>query len=76
MINMLWTSKTLPPNKNKDKNEHELTPEDYLTIKSGELIAKTEELNEANESLHLLNNEFKIKIQELKKIKKGFTECR
>ena len=73
---MLWTSKTLPSNKNKDKNEQELTPEDYLTIKSGELIAKTEELNEANESLHLLNNEFKIKIQELKKIKKGFTEYR
>jgi two-component system sensor histidine kinase VicK len=48
-----------------------LTPEDYLTIKSGELIAKTEELNEANESLHLLNNEFKIKIQELKKSKKA-----
>jgi signal transduction histidine kinase len=51
-----------------------LTPEDYLTIKSGELIAKTEELNEANKSLHLLNNEFKIKIQELKKSKKALLD--
>ncbi|MDF0682538.1 MAG: hypothetical protein P0116_16390 [Candidatus Nitrosocosmicus sp.] len=32
---------------------------DYLSIKTGELIAKTEELKEANESLHLLNDKIR-----------------
>ena len=38
---------------------------DDLTIKTGELLARTEELREVNESLLLLNNDTKKRIQEI-----------
>lgn len=47
---------------------------DLLTIKTGELIAKIEELRDINESLHLLNNEVRIKTEVIKKTKKDLTE--
>lgn len=51
-----------------------MTMKDLLTIKAGELIAKTEELREVNESLHLLNGEIRKKIEEIRNTKKDLTE--
>ena len=34
---------------------------ELLTIKTGELLAKADELKEVNESLHILNNEVRKK---------------
>ena len=42
-----------------------LTTEDLLLIKSGELIAKTEELSESNDSLLVSNALLKLKVEEL-----------
>jgi signal transduction histidine kinase len=46
-----------------------MTPDDLLTIKIGELFAKTEELREANDSLDLLNGDLNKKIKELNEAK-------
>ena len=46
-----------------------MIPDDLLTIKIGELFAKTEELKEANDSLDLLNGDLNKKIKELKEAK-------
>jgi signal transduction histidine kinase len=51
------------PFKNK---KNEMTTDDLLTIKIGELFAKTEELREVNQSLDLLNGNLNKKIKELK----------
>jgi signal transduction histidine kinase len=47
---------------------------ELLTIKTGELIAKSEELREVNESLHLLNDEIRKKTLEISNTKKDLTE--
>ncbi len=47
---------------------------DVLTVKTGELLAKTDELSEANESLYVANNEIRKKIEEIKNAKKDLTE--
>ncbi|HKO65034.1 MAG TPA: HAMP domain-containing sensor histidine kinase [Candidatus Nitrosocosmicus sp.] len=47
---------------------------DLLTIKTGELLAKTDELREVNESLYIANNEIRKKIEEIKNAKKDLTE--
>jgi len=59
--------KTLPHPFKSKKNE--LISDDLLTIKIGELIAKTEELKELNESLDLLNGNLKKEIKEIKEVK-------
>ncbi len=46
-----------------------LISDDLLTIKIGELIAKTEELKELNDSLDLLNANLKKEIKEIKEVK-------
>ena len=70
LIIMIWTSQTLTPIKfKKNDNHHDLTTEDILTIKTGELIAKTQELDEVNESLYLSNSDLQVKIDEIKKSK-------
>jgi signal transduction histidine kinase len=48
-----------------NEKRHKLSTEDLLTIKSGELIAKTEELKEANTSLLASNGALKLKVKEL-----------
>jgi len=45
-----------------------------LTIKTGELLAKADELREVNESLYLLNNEIRKKTEEIRNTKKNLTE--
>ncbi len=47
---------------------------DLLTVKTGELLAKIDELREVNESLYVTNNEIRKKIEEIKNIKKDLTE--
>ena len=59
--------KTLPHPFKSKKNE--LISDDLLTIKIGELIAKTEELKELNESLDFLNGNLKKEIKEIKEVK-------
>jgi signal transduction histidine kinase len=51
-----------------------LNVKDVLTVKTGELLAKTDELSEANESLYVANNEIRKKIEEIKNAKKDLTE--
>jgi len=51
-----------------------LTTEDLLLIKSGELIAKTEELNESNDSLLASNDLLKLKVEELNESKDAVLE--
>jgi signal transduction histidine kinase len=51
-----------------------LDVKDLLTIKTGELLAKTDELREINESLHLLNIETRKKTKEIRDTKKDLTE--
>lgn len=51
-----------------------MTANDDLTIKTGELLAKTDELREANESLSLLTKEIRKKTEEIRNTKKGLTE--
>jgi hypothetical protein len=41
-----------------------LNVKDLLTVKTGELLAKTDELREVNESLYIANNEIRKKIEE------------
>ena len=47
---------------------------DNLEIKTGELIAKTEELRESNESLRLANVDVKKKVDVLRKARKDLSE--
>jgi signal transduction histidine kinase len=47
---------------------------DLLEIKTGELLAKTEDLKEINESLRLLNQAIRIKAEEIKDSRKSLTE--
>ena len=63
-----WIIISLP----ETKNNIGLNVKDLLTIKTGELLAKTDELREVNESLHLLNKEIKKKTEEIRLHKKGF----
>jgi signal transduction histidine kinase len=56
------------------KSTKRLSLKDHLEIKTGELIAKTEDLREANESLRLANNDIIKKAEDLKKQKKYLTE--
>jgi len=51
-----------------------LNVKDLLTVKTGELLAKTDELREANESLYIANSEIRKKIEEIKNTKKDLTE--
>ncbi|HYG00235.1 MAG TPA: histidine kinase dimerization/phospho-acceptor domain-containing protein [Candidatus Saccharimonadales bacterium] len=51
-----------------------MNAKDLLTIKIGELLAKTDELREANESLYLLTKENRKKTEEIRKTKKDLTE--
>ncbi|MGN6821169.1 MAG: ATP-binding protein [Candidatus Nitrosocosmicus sp.] len=46
-----------------------MSSDDLLTIKTGELLAKTEELQEVNQSLDILNGDVNKKIKELKETK-------
>ncbi|MGN6624443.1 MAG: histidine kinase dimerization/phospho-acceptor domain-containing protein, partial [Candidatus Nitrosocosmicus sp.] len=46
-----------------------MSSDDLLTIKTGELLAKTEELQEVNQSLDILNGDVNKKINELKQAK-------
>ena len=56
------------------KRDNDLTVKELLTIKTGELLAKTDELREVNESLHLLNNEIRKKSEEVRNSKKDLTD--
>lgn len=47
---------------------------DLLDIKTGELLAKAEDLKETNESLRLLNERVRIKTEEVKNSRKALTE--
>lgn len=60
--------------KNEQKKRKGLSIKDQLEIKTGELIARTEDLRDANESLRLANIDIKKKIEVLKKAKKDLTE--
>ena len=51
-----------------------MNAKDLLTIKIGELLAKTDELREANESLYLLTKENRKKTEEIRNTKKDLTE--
>ncbi len=51
-----------------------MNAKDHLTIKTGELLAKTDELREANESLYLLTKENRKKTEEIRNTKKDLTE--
>ena len=59
---------------NDQKSQKGLSVKDRLDIKTGELLAKTEDLREANESLRLANIEIKRKVEDLKNQKKDLTE--
>ncbi|VFJ14799.1 sensor histidine kinase [Candidatus Nitrosocosmicus franklandus] len=47
---------------------------DLLTVKTGELLAKADELREANESLSIANTKIRKKIEEIKNARKDLTE--
>jgi len=51
-----------------------LSLKELLEIKTGELIAKTEDLREANESLRLANVDIDQKVKDIKRYKKDLTE--
>lgn len=51
-----------------------MSVKDFLEIKTGEFLAKSEDLKEANESLRLSNEKIKVKVEQLKKTKRHLTE--
>ena len=60
---------------NERKRREGLSVEDQLEIKTGELLARTEDMREANESLRIANIEIVKKVKDLKKTKKDLTEA-
>ena len=62
-------NKTIPKERSR-----KLSTEDLLTIKSIELIAKTEKLKEANNSLLASHNALKLKVKELNKSNNALLE--
>lgn len=51
-----------------------MSVKDFLEIKTGEFLAKSEDLKEANVSLRLSNEKIKVKVEQLKKTKRHLTE--
>lgn len=51
-----------------------MSTKDLLEIKTGELLARTEDLKESNESLRLLNQAIRITTEEIKNSRKALTE--